>query len=165
AIDTSDGSKPGSTSPPITVNGGALAKLLVLAPGETAAPGTASGKSGTPAEQTAGTAFAVTVNAVDANWNLVNTNDTVAITSSDPNAALPLNAGLVNGGGSFSVTLKTAGSATVTASNVIHAGISASTSPTIVVNPGAFTKLQILAPGETAVPGTSGGKSGTPAAQ
>src|SRR5207247_9364463 len=107
--------------------------------GETAAPGTASGKSGTPAEQTAGTAFAVTVNAVDANWNLVNTNDTVAITSSDANAALPSNAPLVNGSRSFNVTLKTAGSATVTASDATHGGILGNTTPAIAVNPGAFT--------------------------
>src|SRR5256886_7434461 len=46
-------------------------KLQLLVPGETAAPGTGSGKTGTPTAQTAGTAFTVTVNAVDANWYLV----------------------------------------------------------------------------------------------
>ena len=45
----------------------------------------------------------VTVNAVDANWNLVNTaSDTVGITSSDANAALPANAALSGGTQSFS---------------------------------------------------------------
>ena len=71
-----------------------LCKLQVLLPGETAAPGTASGKTGTPTAQTAGTAYSVTVNAVDANWNLIDTNDTVGITSSDANASLPANAAL-----------------------------------------------------------------------
>ena len=60
----------------------------------------------------------MTVNAVDANWNLVSTNDTIAITSSDPNAVLPANAALVGGTKTFSVTNRTAGSWTVTASDV-----------------------------------------------
>src|SRR5207249_3057174 len=132
---------------------------------ETTAPGTPAGKIGTPAGQTAGTAFSVTVNAVDANSNMISTNDTIAITSTDANAALPANAQLVAGSKSFNVTLKTAGSATVTASDATHPGIAASTSPAIGVNPGAFTKLQLLVPGETAAPGSSAGKTGTPTAQ
>src|SRR5207249_4686832 len=62
-----------NTSPSITVNAGNFVKLQLLAPGETAAPGTVAGKTGTQAAQTAGTAFTVTVRAVDANWNLLNT--------------------------------------------------------------------------------------------
>jgi len=49
--------------PAITVNVGVFAKLQVLVPGESAAPGTVNGKTGTPTAQTAGTAFTVTVNA------------------------------------------------------------------------------------------------------
>src|SRR5205807_7944732 len=104
-----------------------------------------------------------TVKAVDANWNLISTNDTVAITSSDPNAAVPTNAALAGGTQTFSVTLKTAGSATLAASDLTHAGITTNTSPSITVNPGVFTKLQLLAPGETAAPGSTTGKVGTPA--
>src|SRR5437879_9589683 len=107
-----------STTPSLTVNAGTFTKLQLLVPGEVAAPGTATGKTSTPTSQTAGTAFNVTVNAVDANWNVVNTNDTVAITSSDVNATLPANAALVNGSQSLIVTLKTAGSVTITASDV-----------------------------------------------
>ena len=58
-----------------------IAKLQILTPGETAAPGTGTGKTGTPTAEVAGTAFSVTVNAVDANWNVVSTNDTIAITA------------------------------------------------------------------------------------
>jgi hypothetical protein len=73
----------------------AFTKLQTLLPGETAAPGTPTGKMGTPNVQTAGSVFTVTVNAVDANWNLVSTiTDTVQITSADNNASLP-NAALV----------------------------------------------------------------------
>src|SRR5439155_17257612 len=115
--------------------------------------------------QTAGAAFNVTVNAVDANWNVVNTNDTISIASSDLNAALPSSAALVSGSKSFSVTLKTSGSATVSASDISHPSYPLVTSPAITVDPGAFTKLQVLAPGETAAPGTATGKTGTVTAQ
>src|SRR5438445_5081434 len=135
------------------------------APGEAPSPGTATGNAGTASPQVAATPFNLTVNAVDANWNLINTNDTVAITSSDANAVLPVNAALVSGTKSFSLTFKTAGSASVTASNVTHAAILSSTTPSIPIQAGAFVKLQLLVPGESAAQGTSNGKSGTPTAQ
>jgi hypothetical protein len=78
----------GTNSGSIVVSAGAFEKLQVLLPGETAAPGTPAGKSGSASTQTAGNVFTATVNAVDANWNLVSTNDTVRLTSSDANAVL-----------------------------------------------------------------------------
>jgi anti-sigma factor ChrR (cupin superfamily) len=165
ATDITDGSKTANTSPSITVNAGAFSKLQLLVPGETASPGSATGKTGTPSAQTAGTSFNVTVNAVDANWNLVSSTDTVGITSSDANASLPANAALVAGTKNFSVTLKTAGSRTVTATDITDGSKTANTSPSITVNAGAFTKLQLLVPGETADPGSATGKTGTPSAQ
>src|SRR4029077_1755481 len=92
-------------------------KLQILLPGETAAPGTPSGKTGTPTAEAAGSAFTATVNAVDANWNPVSATDTVAITSSDSNATLPANAALVAGTKTFSITPRTTGSATFTATD------------------------------------------------
>ena len=67
ATDVTDGSKTANTSSAIPVNLGAFAQLQVLLPGETAAPGTPTGKTGSPTAQTAGTGYTVTVNAVDAN--------------------------------------------------------------------------------------------------
>src|SRR5947208_17176750 len=93
----------------VTDNLALFVKLQLLVPGETAAPGTSTGKTGTPTAQTAGTAFTVTVNAADPYWNLISTNDTVAITSSDANATMPANAALTSGSKSLSVTLRTAG--------------------------------------------------------
>ena len=58
-------------------------QLQVLLPGETNAPGTVSGKTGTPTPQSVGTPTTVTVNAVDANWNIVSLSDTVQLSSSD----------------------------------------------------------------------------------
>ncbi len=165
ASDSTQPSKTADTSSAITVTAGAFAKLQILLPGETAAPGTPSGKTGTPTPQTAGSAFTVTVNAVDANWNVVNVNDVVAVTSSDANATMPADAALVNGTQTFNVTLTTAGTATLTASDIDQPSKTPDTSPSFTINAGAFTKLQLLVPGETAAPGTSTGKSGTPTTQ
>jgi hypothetical protein len=96
------------TSANITVNAGAFTKLQLLVGGETASPGTAIGKTGTPAAQFAGTDIIITVNAVDANWNLVNSiTDLVGITSSDNTATLPLNTALLSGTQTMTVLFNT----------------------------------------------------------
>jgi hypothetical protein len=93
---------------------GPFARLQVLLPGESAAPGTASGKSGTPNPQTAGVPFFVTVNACDASWNLVpSVTHTIRILSSDASASLPASAQLVGGTGNFLVILNAGGNFTV----------------------------------------------------
>ncbi len=145
-----------------TVVARTFTRLQVLVPGETAAPRTASGKTGTPTVQTAGTPFTVTVNAVDADWNVVSSTHRVGITSSDANANLPANATLVAGTRTFSVTLKTAGTWTVTATDLTDGTKAASTSAAITVSAGAFAKLQVLVPGETAAPGTALRQDGHP---
>ena len=150
------------TSVAFSVVAATFTKLQVLVPGEIAAPGTASGKTGTPIAQTAGSPFTVTVNAVDASWNVVSSTHTVAITASDANATLPANARLVAGTRTFSVTLNTAGSWTVTATDVTDGSKTANTSAAIPVSAGAFSKLQVLVPGEVAAPGTASGKTGAP---
>jgi len=76
----------------------------------------------------------VTVNAVDAGWNLVNTvTDKVSIVSSELNATLPANAALVAGTRSFSVMLNMAGSWTVTATDVTDGGKTPGTSSLVTV--------------------------------
>lgn len=138
------------------------ASLQVLMPGETNDPTQPSGKSGTPSARTAGTAFNVVVNIVDGGYNILTAfTDTVAIASSDVNATLPSNAALVAGVGTFSVTLKTAGSKTVTATDVTDSSILTNTGSSTTVNSGAFAKLQVLMPNEVAAPGTATGKVGS----
>src|SRR5439155_351997 len=148
-----------------TVNAGAFVKLQLLVPGESAAPGTATGKTGSATARTSGAAFNVTVNAVDANWNVVSVGDTVGLTATDSNATLPANASLLSGSKVFSVTLNTAVSASLTASDITDSNKTSSTSPSLTVNAGVATKLQVLLPGETAAPGTPTGKTGTPLVQ
>src|SRR6185503_17582768 len=94
-VDTAAMAPAVSATIPVLV--GAFNKLQVLVPGESAVPGSGTGKSGTPATHTSGDPFNVIVRSVDANWNLVDTNDTVRLYSSDAVAVLPPNAALVNG--------------------------------------------------------------------
>src|SRR5207253_1931591 len=91
--------------------------------------------------------------------------ETVGLSSSDSTATLPANAALVAGTKALSLTFKTAGTQTLTASDITNPSIQQSTTPTIPVNAGAFVKLQLLVPGEIAVAGSASGKTGTPAAQ
>src|SRR3989442_11214290 len=89
----------------IPVTAGTFSKLQLLVPGETAAPGATSGKTGTASNEQGGTAFTVTVNAVEANWNVINTGQaTGGTTSSDGGARLPENAPLSSGSTSIRVT-------------------------------------------------------------
>ncbi|MGF7082021.1 T9SS type A sorting domain-containing protein [Mucilaginibacter sp. UYCu711] len=161
--DVTDGTKTSNISPALTVNAGAFTKLQILLPGETAAPGTTLGKTGTPTGQVAGATLNVTVNAVDAVWNVItSTTDVVNLSSTDANAVLPANTSLVAGTTTLSVTVKTAGARTITATDVTNPAKTGSTSASVTVSAGAFIKLQLLVPGETAAAGTATGKTGTP---
>ncbi len=154
-----------NTGSSTTVSAGTVNKLQLLMPGESPAPGTSSGKTGTPTDQTAGTSFTITVNAVDANWNVVSNTNTIAITSTDANSTMPGNLALVAGTKPFSVTIKTASNFTLTATNSTNGSITANTSPSTTFNVGVVNKLLVLMPGESPAPGTSSGKTGTPSAQ
>jgi autotransporter-associated beta strand protein len=120
------------TPPSVTTTEDVFSKLQVLAPGETAAPGTATGKAGAPTSHLAGTPFNFTVNAVDQYWNLISAapGDTIAITSTDNTATLPADAPLVAGTQVFPITFNQRGSLTITATNTSNAlftnGVSAS---------------------------------------
>jgi hypothetical protein len=93
---------------------GPFTQLQVLLPGETAAPGTVSGKTGTPNPQVANMPFTITVRACDSQWNTVTSiTDVMQILATDQSATLPANAQLVNGTRTFSVTLNAAGSFTI----------------------------------------------------
>ena len=131
-------------------------KLVLVAPGETFNSG--SPKSGSPIAQTAGVSFMVTVYSVDSSYYLVPTTVTVSINTSDNFDSEPAAKPLIAGSTTFALTLITAGNTQISANSV---GLSSDTAIVSVV-PDVATKLQILVPGETAVPGSSTGKSGTP---
>jgi len=109
-------------------------KLQILLPGETAAPGTSTGKTGTPTVEGSGTSVDVVVNAVDNNWNVISyVTDSITITSSDTGASLPPDAALVNGTQTFSITFGTTGPQTVTATDVSDTKKTAATSASVTV--------------------------------
>src|SRR5580765_419871 len=84
--------------------------VQVLMPGETAAPGTSSGKTGTARAQTVGVPFDITVRACDNTWNTVTTvTNAMQILSSDGSATLPANAQLVSGQRIFTVKFNAGG--------------------------------------------------------
>src|SRR4029079_10404754 len=95
---------------------------------------------------TAGTAFSFTVTALDQfNNTATSYAGTVHFTSSDGQAVLPANSTLTNGAGTFSATLRTAGSQTITATDVVTASITGA-SGTIAVSAGTATHFSVSAP-------------------
>jgi hypothetical protein len=150
------------TSNSFRVDPGPLTKLLVLLPGESARGGTASGKTGTPNGQQAGTAFTVTVLGTDAFWNVApGVTDSVMLGSSDGFGVFPAHIGLANGQALVSATLYSTGPQTFTASDITQPSVQAGTSAATTVTGGPFAKLLILAPGEFPAPGTANGRGGT----
>jgi hypothetical protein len=106
----------------------------------------------------AGNSFTVTVTALDANNNPVPSYaGTVHFTSSDSQAGLPPDATLANGTGNFSVTLKTAGSQTVTVTDTANGSLTGSA--TVTVTPANPSKLMFGQGPSNAAPGAviSGG--------
>jgi probable HAF family extracellular repeat protein len=94
---------------------------------------------------TAGSALNITVTALNASNSVATEySGTVHFTSSDSQAVLPANSTLTNGVGTFSVTLKTAGLQTVTATDSMSA--ISGTSGSINVSSSAATHLSVSAP-------------------
>lgn len=112
-------------------------QLQVLLPGETNAPGTVSGKVGTPVAQTTTTPTTVIVNACDSTWHIVNSGDQIRISCSDSGAFLPTDSSLNNGTVTFDssnpLLFQTTGSQTVTATDLSNTNILSSTSSTVTV--------------------------------
>ena len=107
-----------------------------------------------PASATAGTAFNFTVTALDQfNNKATGYSGIVHFTSSDGQAVLPANSTLTNGTGTFSATLKTAGTQTITATDTANGSITG-TSTAITVNPAAATHFALAAPAN-AIAGTA----------
>jgi len=101
--------------------------------------------SATPASTPAGSSFSTTITAIDQYGNTATGYaGTVHFSSSDGAADLPSDSTLTNGVGSFSVTLKTAGSRTITARDTITASITGSSA--ITVTPAAGTRFSVSAP-------------------
>ncbi len=130
ATDTVTGSITGTQSA-ITVNPATTSTLSV---------------SGYPSPTAAGVAHTVTVSALDAFGNVATSyRGTVHLTSSDAQATLPANYTFSagdNGTHTFSVTLKTAGTESITATDTVTGSITG-TQSAITVNPAATAQLVV----------------------
>jgi hypothetical protein len=138
----SDPAKNG-TSDPFTVHPGNFARLQIVVPGQDPLPGSISGLSGNPASQAAGLAFTVDVYATDDYWNPLPSGDVVLITSSDPSASTPVSGPLANGTASFSVSLGTVGTQTLTVADQTNGSIQGMTSAGIQVIPSSAQQFVI----------------------
>lgn len=110
-------------------------KLQILLPGETAAPGTPTGKTGTPTPQTAWNPFNVTVRAVDDNWYPVESSNVVSL-SVDPSGHDIIDAqqkSMTGGVATFEVVILDVGSYTMTTANVTDDTKTSATSPALTV--------------------------------
>ena len=112
----------------------------------TPAGATHFGVTGYPSPATAGDAHNVTVTALDAYGNVATGYlGTVHVTSTDGAAVLPANHAFTGGDGGihqFSVTLKTAGSQSITATDTVTGSING-TQAGITVTPAAATHLTV----------------------
>ena len=86
------------------------------------------------ANATAGTVVSVTVRALDASGALVTTYaGTMHFTRSDAQATVPADSKLTGGTGTFSLTLRTIGSQTVTATDTVTASLKGTTSAVKII--------------------------------
>ena len=145
----------------VTVQPGPLAGLQVLLPGESPLGGTSAGKTGTPVTQSAGSAFTLTVRAVDAYWNLVPTpGPLVSLGSSDAFAAIPAETTLASGQRLIQAKLFRSGPQRIWVSDLDDAAIRPDTSSVVQVVGGPFARVLVLAPGESPAPGLPNGGTG-----
>jgi streptogramin lyase len=117
--------------------------------------------TGFEAGVTAGVAGTFTVTAEDAHGNVVSTySGTVAFTTTDPQVTPPANSGLTNGVGTFSLTFKTAGLQSITATDTVTSNITG-TERWISVAPATVSTLIVSAVASRTYPGVEEGLSVT----
>ena len=100
-----------------------------------------------PATAPAGAAVSFTVTALDAsNRPTTHYSGIAHFTSTDGQAVLPANSMLTNGTGTFSATLKTPGSQTITATDTVTASITGTSNSINVSSAAAATHFSVAAP-------------------
>src|SRR5207244_1971265 len=112
--------------------------------------------AGFPSSMTAGIAGTFSVTAKDSFGNTATGYaGTVHFTSSDGQAALPANSTLTGGTGSFSATLKTAGTQSLTATDTVTSSVMGAQTG-ITVNPAAASAFAVAGSPSTVTAGTAG---------
>ena len=125
---------PGTNSTFFALRRDVALRLQVLMPGETNAPGTATGRIGTPLPQRVGVPFDITVHGTDANWHIMpSCVDSVNISSSDPFATGTGPVTLVNGTATVPFAFTGSGLQTITGTDALEA--TATETVRLTVNP------------------------------
>lgn len=141
------------TSKVLAVLPGAPKKLVVVLPGEELEPGLPVGRTGTPDEQDAGEAFSLEVFLTDEWHNQVDRSGySVSLSSDDRFGQLPAGGQLSHGAVSFTGNLRAAGECRIFAA-LMRSPLRADTSSPVIVLPGPYKHMFLVAPGETLVPG------------
>lgn len=162
------------TSNRILVLSGPPSRLLLILPGEVAAPGSPTGRlPREPDPQLAGDSFDFTVSLTDTWFNPVRfRSDSVYFSSSDSFSVLPPGGILADGSATFLATYRTAGFQRLFAQTAAGLPFRPDTSTRFSVSPGQFAQLLMLLPGESHLPGDTAtqswqtpGKSGQPLIQ
>jgi hypothetical protein len=133
------------TSTQIRINGGPYSRIVVLCPGESIAPGTAQGRTGTATDQSINYSFVVTVQATDQWFNPVGgATDVIHLTSGDPLAQLPADQAMVDGVAQMSMRLSTGGFQQITASNVSKPSMPTSTTQVRAISSGFHLEAEVV---------------------
>jgi hypothetical protein len=144
AADVDTPSIEGHTSEPVEILPGTYSRIVLIAPGEEIAPGTAEGRTGAATDQSINFAFTVTVYATDEWFNPVGgVTDVVRITSNDPLAELPPDEAMVDGVAQMSVRLSTGGFQQITASNVAQPAMPTSTTQVRAISSGFHLEAEV----------------------
>jgi hypothetical protein len=144
ADDETDANVSGYTSTQIRIIGGPYSRIVALCPGETIAPGTPEGRTGTATDQSINYSFVVTVQATDQWYNPVGAvTDVIHLSSNDPLAQLPPDQAMADGVTQFSVRLSTGGYQQITASNVTQPGMPTSTTQVRMISSGFHLEADV----------------------
>jgi hypothetical protein len=151
-LNAADGTSQGIGHPKsstFTVRPGPYAKLLLVAPGETARPGATDGRVGTATDQSITYLFTLTALAVDQWYNQVNgVADVVHLTCTDPAATLPSDLALVDSKAFLGVRLATGGFQQFTLSSISSPSVASSSTQVRAISSGLHLEASIA---ETAV--------------
>ncbi|UCG50448.1 MAG: hypothetical protein JSW58_09545, partial [Candidatus Latescibacterota bacterium] len=132
------------TSSPVDVLPGAYARIVLIAPGQTVAPGSEEGRTGEATDQSINFAFTVTVYATDDWFNPVGVvTDVIGITSNDPLAELPPDTPMVDGRVDLNIRLSTGGYQQITATNMTQTLMPASTTQVRAISSGLHLEAEV----------------------
>lgn len=137
AVDSAAANVAVYTTDAVEVLAGSYSRLLALAPGETIAPGSETGRTGFATDQSINFAFTVSVYATDPWFNPVQgVTDVVGLSTTDPLAQLPPDTPLEDGFANLSVRLSTGGYQLITVSNVTQPGMARSSTQVKAISSG-----------------------------